>query len=350
MRVVIATVQVPFIRGGAEILAEQLLNALQSEGHEVEMVAIPFKWYPPERILDHMLACRLLDITSSTGTAVDRVIGLKFPAYLIPHPHKVLWLLHQHRTAYDLWDHPLGDLIRFPNGAQIRAAIREADARLLPQARRIFTISRNVSRRLKKYCGIDSVPLYHPPKHAERFYYEPAENYFFFPSRLQPLKRQALVLQALALTRHPVLVRFAGSADEPPYTEELKGLAKAVKVERRVEWLGHVSEEEKRALYARALAVIFPPLDEDYGYVTLEAMLAAKPVITCTDSGGPLEFVLDGQTGLVAAPTPVALAAAMDDLWEDRHRAKLQGEAGYAHYHSLGISWPNVVRRLLSCA
>ena len=40
-----------------------------------------------------------------------------------------------------------------------------------------------------------------------------------------------------------------------------------------------------------ALGVIFPPLDEDYGYVTLEAMLAAKPVITCTDSGGPLEFV-----------------------------------------------------------
>ena len=112
MRVVIATVQVPFVRGGAEILADQLLNALRSEGHEAEIVAVPFKWYPAERILDHMLACRLLDVTESTGTPIDRLIGLKFPAYFMPHPHKVLWLLHQHRTAYDLWDHPLSDLSR----------------------------------------------------------------------------------------------------------------------------------------------------------------------------------------------------------------------------------------------
>jgi glycosyltransferase involved in cell wall biosynthesis len=348
MRVVIATVQVPFIHGGAEILAEQLLHALQLEGHEAELVAIPFKWYPPERILDHMLACRLLDVAESMGTPVDRLIGLKFPAYFMPHPHKVLWLLHQHRTAYDLWGHPLSDLIRFPHGAQIRDAVREADKRLLPQARRIFTISGNVSHRLKTFCGIDSTPLYHPPQHAERFYSQAAENYFFFPSRFQPLKRQAIVLEALALTHQPVVVRFAGSADEPPYMEWLQALPRKLKVGRRVEWLGHVSEEEKRALYARALGIIFPPLDEDYGYVTLEAMLAAKPVITCTDSGGPLEFVRGGETGLVTEPTPAALAAAMDELWADRHRAKRQGEAGYAHYHSLGISWPDVVRTLLS--
>jgi glycosyltransferase involved in cell wall biosynthesis len=348
MRVVIATVQVPFIHGGAEILAEQLLDALQSEGHEVEIVAVPFKWYPPERILDHMLACRLLDVTASTGTSVDRVIGLKFPAYLIPHPNKVLWLLHQHRTAYDLWDHPLGDLIRFPNGRQIRDAIREADVQLIPEAKQIFTIAGNVSQRLKRYCGIHSIPLYHPPQHAERFYSRAAEDYFFFPSRLHPLKRQGIILQALTQTHQPVRVRLAGVADEPRYGEGLQAMARELKVDRRVEWLGRVSEAEKRALYAQALGVIFPPLDEDYGYVTLEAMLAAKPVITCTDSGGPLEFVLGGKTGLLTDPTPAALAAAMDDLWENRHQAKLLGEAGCAHYHSLRISWPNVVRRLLS--
>src|ERR671923_1003030 len=166
MRIVIATVQVPFIRGGAEILAEGLRDALQAEGHEAEIAAIPFKWYPPERILDHILACRLLDITESTGMTVDRVIGLKFPAYFIPHPNKVLWILHQHRTAYDLWDHTLGDLIHFPNGVQIRETIRQADKRLLPEAQKIFTIAANVSRRLKTYCGIDSTPLYNPPQHA----------------------------------------------------------------------------------------------------------------------------------------------------------------------------------------
>src|SRR5437773_2205296 len=127
MRILIATVQVPFVRGGAEVLAEGLRDALHREGHQAEIVAIPFKWYPPERILDQMLACRLLDLTESSGTPVDRVIGLKFPAYLIPHPNKVLWIVHQHRSAYDLWDHPLGDLINFPNGVQVRDAIRLAD-------------------------------------------------------------------------------------------------------------------------------------------------------------------------------------------------------------------------------
>jgi glycosyltransferase involved in cell wall biosynthesis len=347
MRIVIATVQVPFVRGGAEILAEQLLNAIRIAGHEAEIVAIPFKWYPPERILDHMLACRLLDLTASMGTAVDRLIGLKFPAYLISHPNKVLWLLHQHRSAYDLWDHTLGDLIRFPNGAQIRDAIRAADVRLIPEANEIFTISGNVSRRLKTYCGVDSTSLYHPPRCAKHFYGSDAEAYLFFPSRLQPLKRQALVLEALSHTRH-VRVRFVGTADHPAYAEELQRLARKLHIHRRVEWLGHVSEAEKRSLYAHALGVIFPPVDEDYGYVTLEGMLASKPVITCTDSGGPLEFVRHGKTGLIAEPTPVALATAMDILWDNQDQAKTLGAAGRAYYDSLEISWPKVVERLLA--
>ena len=99
-------------------------------GHEAEILAIPFKWYPPEKILDHMLACRLLDVSEVAGTRVDRLIGLRFPAYLIPHPNKVLWILHQHRTAYELWDHPLSDLVYYPNGSQVRDAIEQADRKL----------------------------------------------------------------------------------------------------------------------------------------------------------------------------------------------------------------------------
>src|SRR5439155_5723513 len=92
MRILIATTQVPFVRGGAEVLAESLRDALLAAGHQAEIAAIPFKWYPPERILDAMLACRLLDLTESSGAAIDALIGIKFPAYLIPHPAKSLWL------------------------------------------------------------------------------------------------------------------------------------------------------------------------------------------------------------------------------------------------------------------
>jgi glycosyltransferase involved in cell wall biosynthesis len=349
MRILIATAQVPFIRGGAEAHAEGLRDALRAEGHEVEIIAIPFKWYPPEKILDHMLACRLLDVTESAGLPVDLLIGLKFPAYLIEHPNKVLWILHQYRTAYDLWDHPLSDLIHWPNGAEIRDAIRQADRQVLPEAKVIFANSGNVACRLKDFCGIDSTPLYHPPPHAEQFYSGPAGDYLFFPSRLNRLKRQSLVLDALARTSQPVHVKFAGAASEPAsYDTELKALARRLKVHERVEWLGEVTEEEKRRLYAHSLGIIYPPLDEDYGYVTLEAMLSSKPLITCTDSGGPLEFVRDSTTGLIAEPEPEALALAMDKLWTDRERAKSWGEQGRAVYERMGITWSNVVQRLLS--
>jgi glycosyltransferase involved in cell wall biosynthesis len=348
MRILIATTHVPFIRGGAEVHAEGLRDALLAEGHEAEIVASPFKWYPPHQVLDHMLACRLLDLTEVMGTAVDLLIGLKFPAYLAPHPRKVLWILHQFRTAYDLWDHELGDLIYTPEGLEVRDAIRQADRQLIPQARRVFANSGNVAARLKYYCDIDAAPLYHPPPHAAQFYTEAAEPYCFFPSRLCLPKRQSLVLESLAHTRHPVRVKFAGTADQPAYKNELRSLARKLRVADRVEWLGQVSEEQKREFYARSLAVIYPPLDEDYGYVTLEAMLSSKPLITCRDSGGPLEFVKDQQTGLIAEPEARSLAAALDNIWEDREAARRWGQNGRDLYQQMDISWSGVVEQLLS--
>jgi glycosyltransferase involved in cell wall biosynthesis len=348
MRVLIATVQVPFVRGGAEILAEQLRHALLEAGHDAEIVAIPFKWYPAERILDHMLACRLLDLTESCGAKIDKLIALKFPAYLIEHPVKRLWLLHQHRTAYELWDSPHADLLKQGIGSQLRAAIQRADRQAISHTNSVFTISRNVSRRLKQFCGLDSTPLYHPPAREEDFFCAASENYLFFPSRLSPIKRQTLVLEALAETAQPVNVVFAGLAEWLPYAEELKDLVRQHGVSDRVKWLGVIDHEELRQLYASALGVIFVPLDEDYGYVTLEAMLSSKPVITCTDSGGPLEFVLDNETGLLAEPNPRALAEAMDKLWRDRSFARELGKAGRERYRNLGIDWNNVVASLLA--
>ena len=348
MRILIATSQVPFIRGGAEIHAEGLRDALLAAGHEAEIIAIPFKCYPPQQILDHMLACRLLDLSEVAGTPVDLLIGLKFPAYLIPHPNKVLWILHQHRTAYELWDHPLSDMIYYPDGAQVRDAIQQADRHLIPQAKAVFANSRNVADRLKRFCSIDAAPLYHPPPQAESFYSAGAEDYLFFPSRLCIPKRQALVLEALGQTRNPVRMRFAGSPDRPSYSEELKTIARKFKLGDRVEWLDNVTNEQMRNHYAHSLAVVYPPIDEDYGYVTLEAMLSSKPVITCTDSGGPLEFVINEKTGLITEPTPKALAAALDTLWENREQARIWGQAGRVHYDSFEIHWDNVVRKLLA--
>jgi glycosyltransferase involved in cell wall biosynthesis len=349
MKVLVVTTLTPFVRGGAELLAENLLKALRQAGHDSEILALPFKHYPPATILDHMLACRLLDVTETCGTKIDLVIGLKFPAYLVPHPNKAIWLLHQHRTAYELWDHALAaDLIHMPSGAAARAAIQAADARCLPAAKRLFTLSRNVSKRLRQFSGIESQPLYHPPPGEESLKCGNAEDYLFFPSRINPMKRQLLAVQALAKCRQPVRIRFAGSADHPACEDACRREAAKLGVERRIEWMGAISDEQKAQLYAGSRAVIYPPFDEDYGYVTLEAMLSSKPVVTCADSGGPLEFVVDNETGLVAEPTPDSLAACMDRIWSESKPARVMGEAGRQHYTDLGISWKNVVERLVA--
>jgi glycosyltransferase involved in cell wall biosynthesis len=348
MRVLVLTTQVFFTNGGAEIHADSLVAALRREGHDAELVQIPYKWYPPEKILDNLLACRLLDITQSNGVPVDRVIGLRFPAYHIPHPNKVLWILHQHRTAFDLWAQPECDLGGFPKGREIREAIVASEKKLLPEARKIYVNSRNVAGRLEQFCGIKGEPLYHPPRNAEKFVSGPCGDFLFYPSRICSLKRQELVLRALACTKEPVRMVFSGLADEPAVFEAMKELTRKLRIESRVEWLGRISDESLILRYSTCRGVVFPPKDEDYGYITLEAMLSSKAVITCRDSGGPLEFVTDGKNGFVADPDPESLAVAMDALWKDRAFAVEAGVAGRTMIDEMGINWKHVVGKLLA--
>lgn len=349
MRIAVVSNQVPFIYGGAEVHAANLIAALQRSGHHAELVTLPFKWYPAMTLVDHITMSRLVDLTESNGLSIDRVIALKFPAYLVPHPNKVLWILHQYRTAYDLWDHPeFGDLIHDPYGAIVRDVIRNSDQKYIPEARAVYANSSNVAERLKRYCGLDSQPLYHPPSQAERFFNRSPQPFLFFPSRINRLKRQSLVIEALAHCRQPVKVVFAGTAESPELMSELEVSANKLDVANRIEWRGFISDETKLELYADCLGVVYPPVDEDYGYITLEAMLAQKPVITTTDAGGPLEFIENNVNGLVAEPTPKALAAAMDELWSDFSRATRWGNSGKEMYESHRISWDNVVEVLLS--
>jgi hypothetical protein len=198
MRVGLLTVQVPVRARGRGDAGREPGARDQARGHEAEIISLPYKWYPPARIPEHMLACRLVGVEDSNGVPIDRVIGLKFPAYMARHPNKVMWLLHQHRGAYDLWGTELGDLHNSPDGAHVRAAIQEADTRLIPEARACYTISRKVSDRLRRFCDLPSTPLYHPPPGAEQLSCGDYGDYFLVPSRINRSKRQDLVVEALA--------------------------------------------------------------------------------------------------------------------------------------------------------
>jgi glycosyltransferase involved in cell wall biosynthesis len=347
MRVLIVTTQVPFINAGAERLTDGLRTAVAAAGHEVDVVAIPFRWHPPAAVLDHVLACSLLDLRQFAGDPVERVIGLRFPAYLAGHDTKSLWLLHQHRQAVDMWDNELSDVRADPKGAMVREAVLAADRAALHAVERRFAISGIVARRLRDAVGLEADVLHPPLLDADLFWEEDPEPFLFLPSRITRMKRQTLVIEALARTRQPLRLVLAGRPDSPYEAELLAATIDRCGVGDRVTLLGEVPDEEKRSWYARCAAVPFVPVDEDYGYVCLEAMCAGKPVITCTDSGGPLDFVVDGTTGAVTPPEVDALADAFDRVAGDLGVARDLGRAGRAAFEALDLSWPRTVQALL---
>jgi len=345
--ILICTTQVPFTTGGAESHVEGLRHALAAAGYRAEIVALPFKWYPPAEIMRGAMAWRMLDISAANGQPVDLVIGMKFPAYLVAHERKVLWILHQYRSAYNLWGTPFDDLSTYPEGVRVREWIKHCDERFIPEARKVFANSKTVAERLKRYNNIESEPLYHPPPFAGKLKAGDQGDYFFYPSRLEPQKRQELLIEAMQLVRTPVKLVLAGSSAD---TSRYEDLIRTNGVRDRVTMRGFVSDDELIELYANSLGVCYLPFDEDYGYVTLEAMLSAKPVIVAGDSGGAAELVEHESTGLITEPDPQAIAECLDSVYADRGRARTMGERGLEKLKSMNISWEKVVEKLISAA
>ena len=349
MRVAVCHPQTPFVRGGAETHAERLVAALREAGHEAELVLIAGKWYPGSELAHQMAVWRALDLSESNGLHIDAVIPLKFPAYLVPHERKVVWLIHQHRTAYELWDHPeYADLARQTEGALVRELIHSADRVALGEAKRVFANSRNVARRLQESLGIASEPLYHrSPITDALLRLEPGDHgdTIVFPSRFESLKRQSLVVEAMRHVRSGVRLLLVGRGpDEPALRRQIGDHALGDRVSLEV----GPDDERLMDLVRSALGVYYGPFDEDFGYVTLEGFAARRPVVTLTDSGGPLEFVSDGETGFVAEPDPGAIADAFDRLFSDRRASARMGANGREVLEREVPAWPEVVARLLA--
>jgi glycosyltransferase involved in cell wall biosynthesis len=341
VKILVAANLVPFLGGGADYHIEGLSDALRQHGHEVVCLRFPFKFGPLSEIGDLMDLCEDYDLNRPNGVRVDCLISLQFPAYGVRHDNHRVWVMHQHRAAYELYDATKATA----EEKTLRARIHAFDTRVLGRIPKRFANSQCVAERLQRFNGLASAPLYHPPADADRFFCEPAQPYIFCPSRLERLKRQDLLIRAAQHLRRPVGVLIAGDGGQRAgYARLIEELG----VGDRVRLLGHISEAEKRLYYARSLAVFFGPHDEDYGYITLEAMLSSKAVITCTDSGGPLELVLDDNTGIVVPPAPEAIAEAIDRLHAAPAWAAELGIGARRHYEELGIAWGPVVERLLA--
>jgi glycosyltransferase involved in cell wall biosynthesis len=341
-RILVCEAQVPFVHGGAEVHVRELVRELTARGHLAELVSLPFKWYPKEEILPHAAAWRLLDLSESNGQPVDLVIASKFPTYFVRHPNKVAWLIHQYRAAYELCGTTYSDFGHNERDVGLRDTLIRLDTEMLGECRAIYSNARNTAARLAKFNGLSATALYHPPRLAPRLVPGPYGDYLLSVGRIESVKRVDLIVRALALTDPPLRLLVAGDGTQ---RESVEREAHAAGVADRVTFLGSVQDEALVELYSGALAVMYPPYDEDFGYVTLEAFLARKPVVTCIDSGGPNEFVVDGTNGYVCDPAPEALAEAMRRLAANPRGAAALGDAGYEV--ATRITWDGVIETLV---
>jgi len=342
-RVCICGAQVPFARGGAEMLVESLRAELVRRGCEVDVVTLPFHWPTRVDLLKGCLAWRLVDLTEAAGQRIDRVIATRFPSYMVKHPNKVVWLVHQLRQVYDLYGTRHSDFADQPRDRAVIEMVRDMDRRTLGEARAVFAISRNVADRLRRGNQVEAEVL-HPPPRLDGCYH-PGEfgDYVFAIGRLDRMKRFDLLVRAMQHTETAVRCRIAGTG---PEREALGELAARLGVAERVELLGWVDDREVVELFAGACGVFFAPYDEDYGYVTVEAFKAGKPVVTTGDAGGVLEFVEDAVNGFVCPPdAPREIAARLDRLFRERGLARALGAAGAARVRAIG--WDQVVAKLM---
>ena len=341
-RIIVCEAHVPFVRGGAEYLVRTLVSQLQQHGFEAELVSIPFKWYPKGEILAHAAAWRLVDLSESNGRPIDLVIASKFPTYFVRHPNKVTWLVHQYRAAYELCGTEFSDFSHNDEDVGLRQTLIDLDTKMLGECRRVYTISRTISDRLAKYNGLQHEPLYPPPPFADRITGGAYGDYVLFVGRMESIKRPDLVVRAMQHVDRPLRLVMVGEGSHRATTEQL---AESLGLSDRISFAGAVDEPTLASLYNGALAIVFTPFDEDYGYVTLEAFLARKPVITTVDSGGPLEFVKHETSGFVCEPAQEALAAAINRLAAEKGLAARLGDAGYDRARL--VTWDGVIEKLV---
>lgn len=345
MKVLVVNNAAPFIRGGAEELADNLVRQLNATaGVESELLRLPFQWSPSERLIDEIMLHRALRLYNA-----DRVIALKFPAYLVPHEHKTLWLLHQFRQAYDLGDagQGLGDTGR---DGVIKQAIRTADAQCFAQCRAIYVNSPTTQDRLVRYNSVASQVLYPPLNDEALFTGGEASDYIFAGGRVGPGKRQHLLVEAMAqLPSSSPRLLVAGPPDSEAYAQQLQRLVAELGLEDRVELrFGFHPRKDIAAWVNGALACAYLPYDEDsLGYVTMEAFAAGKAVLTTTDAGGLLELV-DEATGVVVEPDLDSIAAGLARLITDPQETRRMGQAARSEWAARDLTWEKTIRRLLA--
>ncbi len=241
--VLVCEAQVPFVRGGAELLVRGLVSQLRMRGYRAEKVSVPFKWYPKDELLTQAAAWRMIDLSESNGTRIDAVIATKFPTYFVRHPHKVTWLFHQYRAIYDLCGTPYSEFGHTEADVRLRDRLIALDNEVLGESAGLFANARNTASRLTRFNGLTADPLYHPPPLAGHLSAGDTGDYVLSVGRLEANKRVDLVIRALAHAGCHVRLTIVGDG---PLRAQLERTAADLDVADRVTWTGPIDDRASR--------------------------------------------------------------------------------------------------------
>jgi glycosyltransferase involved in cell wall biosynthesis len=278
------------------------------------------------------------------------VIALKFPAYFVQHQHKILWLLHQYRQAYDMWSSGHSNIPATARGEEIRRIIINSDDKCFSECRKIYTNSPVTQERLLHYNGVSSETLICPLNDPEKFVNAGYGNYIFAGGRINASKRQHLLVEAMRHVTSSIRLIIGGPADTEEDAQHLRDLVDRYDLANRVTLdIGFLERSKIIGYVCNALACAYLPVDEDsFGYVTMEAFQAGKTILTTEDAGGLLLIVRDGDTGVVTPPDAKALAGAIDRIAGNRAQTMRLGATARDFWLNKRITWPDTIEKLLA--
>jgi glycosyltransferase involved in cell wall biosynthesis len=339
---------VPFVYGGGRNIVNWLHESFLAQNIDSEVIWLP-QSEDSSNVIEQMADFRTLDFSFA-----DQVITIRPQSHAIKHERKKIWLIHQNRGYYDLWNTSHSIVPNNSKHRKIRSELIKLDTEYLTEAKKIFVNSKNMQKRLLKFNQIQSEVLYpHLPSHLREFndsVNTEDNSTLVYISRIEHFKRQHLILESFRYVQSNSKLILGGQLINPGYGKYLKYLIWRWNLQGRVQFIpSFIPESEKNELIQNSMALVYIPFDEDsYGYPSLEASLHGKPILTTSDSGGVLEYVDHLKNGYISKPDPKDLAKWIDYI---RFNCSINRSLGELNRHTpakLNISWEKVVRSLIT--
>jgi len=343
MKVALFVSATPFVRGGTELLIDELKQQLEERGHKAKLFRLPFTYEFETGMFLNALSAQLLNFDY-----YDVLLSFKWPTYLAAHRHKNLWIFHQFRQAYDMFGEHYG-LNDDETGNAIKQLVIQTDAVALNQVKNIFALSQS-AKRLEEYSGIVADVLYTPLPNSEKYHNNDTGNYIYCASRMDGMKRQLMAVEAMRYTKSGAKLILDGKCEDDSLMKKMYSIIETYGLDDKVTINAEfVPEAVKIDRFANCLAGIYIPLDEDSpGLVTFEILYSHKALITVNDSGGVANFSSNSNHAFVVEPTPQAIAEKIDYLYENKAVARQMGENAYMYIVNLNVNWDDTIRRLLA--